>query len=293
MLAGGGLAVEEHVVVPEGLDDLPRVGTTFEARPGLDRLAWFGAGPHETYPDRRLARIGRYEASLDDLVVPYIWPQESGGRAEVRWLELVDAAGDGLRIVLDRPRQASVLPYRPEDLARADHHGDLVRLDRAVVHLDAAHRGVGTASCGPDTLPGYRIAPGSHRWAWSLEPMGPPRPTRARQGARGHDGRGQPAGDDEGTDGIGEPTEGDPEGDGIPTVVSSMWRSMVASPALFSRSLQSMAAWILVTSSVATLVTLRVQEVREAGVVDASRCRHAHAHERVGDPPRVDAERQR
>jgi beta-galactosidase len=141
-------------------------------------VAWFGAGPHETYPDRRLAPIGRYAAAVEDLVVPYIWPQESGGRAEVRWLELVDATGSGLRIVLDRPRQASVLPYRSSDLAAADHHEDLAPLDRAVVHLDAAHRGVGTASCGPDTLPAYRIAPGSHRWAWSLEPIGPERPTK-------------------------------------------------------------------------------------------------------------------
>ncbi|MET0773483.1 MAG: glycoside hydrolase family 2 TIM barrel-domain containing protein, partial [Candidatus Limnocylindrales bacterium] len=178
-LAGGGLAVEEHVDIPEALADLPRVGTVLEAAPGLDRVTWFGAGPHEAYPDRRLARIGRHESSVEGLVVPYIWPQESGGRAEVRWLELTDAAGRGLRIVLDRPRQVSVLPYRAADLAAADHHEDLVAREAAVVHLDAVHRGVGTASCGPDTLPGYLIGPGSHRWAWTLEPLGQERPARA------------------------------------------------------------------------------------------------------------------
>jgi beta-galactosidase len=36
------------------------------------------------------------------------------------------------------------------------------------VHLDAAHRGVGTASCGPDTLSAYRVGPGTHRWSWTL-----------------------------------------------------------------------------------------------------------------------------
>jgi beta-galactosidase len=178
VLEEGGLSVEEHVLVPDELHDLPRVGTVFEVVPGLDRVTWFGAGPHETYPDRRLARIGRYSATVSDLAVPYIWPQESGGRAEVRWLELTDAAGRGLRIVLDRPRQVSVLPYRSEDLAAADHQEDLARRPSAVVHLDAAHRGVGTASCGPDTLPGYRIPPGSHRWAWTLEPIGDQPPAR-------------------------------------------------------------------------------------------------------------------
>jgi len=186
VLEGGGLSVEEHVVIPDELEDLPRVGTVLEVVAGLDQVTWFGAGPHETYPDRRMARIGRYSASLPDLAVPYIWPQENGGRAEVRWLELTDAAGRGLRIVLDRPRQVSVLPYRAEDLAAADHQEDLAPRPSAVVHLDAAHRGLGTASCGPDTLPGYRIAPGSHRWAWTIEPVGDETPGRtARAKARG------------------------------------------------------------------------------------------------------------
>jgi beta-galactosidase len=39
--------------------------------------------------------------------------------------------------------------------------------DGCVVHIDAAHRGLGTASCGPDTLPAHRIRPGPHRWAWT------------------------------------------------------------------------------------------------------------------------------
>ena len=40
-----------------------------------------------------------------------------------------------------------------------------------VIHLDAAHRGLGTASCGPDTLPEYRLATGRHRWAWTLRDL--------------------------------------------------------------------------------------------------------------------------
>jgi beta-galactosidase len=147
-------------------------------------VTWFGAGPHETYPDRRLARIGRYSSTVRDLAVPYIWPQENGGRAEVRWLEVLDEEGRGFRILLDRPRQASVLPYRAEDLAAADHQEDLVPRTSAIIHLDAAHRGVGTASCGPDTLPGYLVGPGSHRWSWTLEPIGPEAPGTAARRSR-------------------------------------------------------------------------------------------------------------
>jgi hypothetical protein len=44
-----------------------------------------------------------------------------------------------------------------------------------IVHLDVAHRGLGTASCGPDTLPQYLVGPGTYKWSWSIGPLGPPR----------------------------------------------------------------------------------------------------------------------
>jgi beta-galactosidase len=67
----------------------------------------------------------------------------------------------------------SVTRYTADDLDRATHHEELVPRATAVVHLDAAHRGLGTASCGPDTLPQYLVRPGTHRWAWALGPLTP------------------------------------------------------------------------------------------------------------------------
>ncbi len=169
-LAGDAIRVEESAEIPDALVDLARVGTVLEVAAGLDRMEWFGRGPHETYPDRRRAgRVGRWRSTLDELFTPYVRPQESGGRADVRWIVLADAAGRGLRITLDRPRQVSATRFRAEDLASATHHGELVPRPNAVVHLDAAHRGLGTASCGPDTLPEYLVGPGTYRWSWVLE----------------------------------------------------------------------------------------------------------------------------
>jgi len=169
-LGDGAVAIEETAVIPGALPDLARVGSVLEIVAGLDRVEWFGRGPHETYPDRRRAgRIGRWQSSLDALHVPYIRPQESGGRADVRWITLADAAGRGVRITLDEPRQVSASRFRAADLAAATHDGELVPRAAAVVHLDAAHRGLGTASCGPDTLPEYLVGPGTYRWSWTLE----------------------------------------------------------------------------------------------------------------------------
>jgi beta-galactosidase len=173
-LEGGGVLVEEEAVVPPELSDLPRVGTVFEVVPGYEEIEWFGSGPHETYPDRRASgRVARWRSTVTGQFVPYIRPQEAGGRADVRWFELRDALGAGVRVTLGEPLQVSVTHHRAADLAAATHASDLVPRPEAVVHIDAAHRGLGTASCGPDTLPGYLVGPGTYRWSWTLEAVDP------------------------------------------------------------------------------------------------------------------------
>jgi Beta-galactosidase/beta-glucuronidase len=174
VVADGGIAVTETVEIPDGLADVARVGTVLEIMPGHEALRWFGSGPHETYPDRkRGGLVGRWDSTVADQYVPYIRPQENGGHADVRWLELADADGDGLRIDLDVPSQVSVTHHRAAALAAATHDVDVSPIPETIVQLDAAHRGLGTASCGPDTLPEYRLGPGTYRWAWTLRDLRP------------------------------------------------------------------------------------------------------------------------
>ncbi|MER5177553.1 glycoside hydrolase family 2 TIM barrel-domain containing protein [Streptomyces sp. NPDC002896] len=172
LLPDGGLLIEETAVLPDALTDVARVGTVFETVEGLDRMEWYGQGPWESYPDRRAgAPVGHHSSRVDALFTPYLRPQESGGRCGVRQFSLLSETGGGLSVRLDAPRQVSVTRYRAADLASAAHHDELVPLPRSVVHLDAAHRGLGTASCGPDTLPSYQVGPGVHRWAWVLRSL--------------------------------------------------------------------------------------------------------------------------
>jgi beta-galactosidase len=173
-LTDGAIRVAEKVEIPDPLDDLARVGTVLETVAGLESVEWFGSGPFETYPDRkRGGLIGRWRSSVAEQYVPYIRPQENGGHADVRWLELSDATGAGLRIDLDRPRQVSVSHVRAADLAVATHDIDVVPVAETLVILDAAHRGLGTASCGPDTLPEYLLHPGTYGWSWTLRHADP------------------------------------------------------------------------------------------------------------------------
>jgi beta-galactosidase len=164
-----GILIEETAVLGAALTDVARVGTVFETVAGFRRAEWFGQGPWETYPDRCTGSpVGTYQADIDDLFTPYLRPQESGGRSGVRRFTLTGEAGT-LRVRLGRPQQVSLLRYRSADLAAAAHHDELVPRPECVVHIDAAHRGLGTASCGPDTLPSFLVGAGTFRWSWTLE----------------------------------------------------------------------------------------------------------------------------
>ena len=169
-----GLVVDERVVIPDELTDLARVGIVLETVAGFEDATWSGRGPHESYPDRkRGARFGRWQSSVTDLAVEYIRPQENGGRADVTWLELADPAdGRTLRLTFDRPMQVSATHHRDAELASATHDVDLTPRPETIVHFDVAHRGLGTASCGPDTLPQYLVGPGTYEWSWSLTASG-------------------------------------------------------------------------------------------------------------------------
>lgn len=164
-----GLHFAETAVIPDGLADLPRVGTVLELVPGFEALEWFGRGPHECYPDRRRgAMVGSWRSTVSAMYTPYVRPQESGGRADVRWLTLADGAGRTLRFTLAQPGQISAIHHRPGSLSEATHHEELVAIAETVIHIDAAHRGLGTASCGPDTLAEYVPGPGTYHWEWTL-----------------------------------------------------------------------------------------------------------------------------
>ena len=163
-----GFNVKESVTVPKAFEDLARVGTLFELDGSLNELTYFGTGAHESYPDRKIGRIGRYVSTVAGQYIPYVRPQENGGHAAVRWFEVTNAAGNGLRFAMAKPAQVSVTPNRDADLADATHDVEVEPCGNTVVHIDAAHRGVGTASCGPDTLDKYIIKTGVHTWEWTV-----------------------------------------------------------------------------------------------------------------------------
>jgi beta-galactosidase len=137
-------------------------------------MEWFGAGPHDAYRDRCAGnRIARYAASVRERYVPYIMPQEHGNITDLRWLALRRSDGRGLLALAPQPIEGKATLVSDECLWAARHTTDVAFLDAPQLHLDVAQRGLGTGSCGPDTLPQYRLTAGAHRLAYVLAPLEP------------------------------------------------------------------------------------------------------------------------
>ncbi len=163
-LAGGAVHLQVDVApeLPGGLDvPLPRVGVRLALPRELRHLAWFGQGPGEAYPDTGSATwTSRFASTVEGLQTPYVRPQENGQRAGVRWAELTDGSGRGLRVSSSTPFGVTVRPWSTEALDAATHTSALHDEGRIWLHLDHAQQGIGSGSCGPGALPQYRLEAG-------------------------------------------------------------------------------------------------------------------------------------
>ncbi|MCR5606149.1 MAG: DUF4981 domain-containing protein, partial [Treponema sp.] len=164
------LEVNITMELPGTINEYPRAGITFKLPASYKDIKWYGRGPQECYSDRKQgALLGLYEKAIKDLSVPYIVPQQNGDRCDTRYLEFIDSeSGKTLHIQSFRPFSFCVSPYTEKDLWKCEHTNELSDTTEGeagfwTVAIDAAHRGVGTGACGPDTLEKYRVRPGIYR----------------------------------------------------------------------------------------------------------------------------------
>ncbi len=171
VFGNGEIRLENTVKADNSLPDLPRVGLKAVLCPGFDSITYYGKGPHENYIDRNTgAETGLYESDPDRMYYPYILPQENGNRTETRWASFENEKGWGLLVTGTPNFEFSALHYTIEDLGTALHTNELTRCDDVFLNLDHIQAGLGGASCGPGTLPRYRIKPGEYVFSLRLRP---------------------------------------------------------------------------------------------------------------------------
>lgn len=162
----GSLRVKLTLSPDASAPELPRVGVTFAIPAGVTNVNWYGRGPQENYWDRNTgAAAGIYHSSIEQFITPYVRPQENANRTEVRWFNLTDASGNGVRLVADaQPLGVSAWPYSADNLARAAHDFELPRRNFVTVNVDGLQMGVGgDNSWGLPVHNEYRIPPASNQ----------------------------------------------------------------------------------------------------------------------------------
>lgn len=146
---------------------LPRIGVETIISHTFESITWIGEGPQETYPDRKTgAFLGTYKHSIPELYVPYIVPQENGNRMGTRFL-CIESKTEKMQIISENPIHFSASCFTPENMLKATHtyqlKNTLKEKEYWTLHLDVAQRGVGTATCGPDTRPEYWVQGGLYK----------------------------------------------------------------------------------------------------------------------------------
>lgn len=147
--------------VQKKLPVLPRFGMCIEMPQSYQNVTYFGRGERENYPDMLdYAAIGEYSLSVAEMHERYIRPQESGNRCDVRYAEISDAMGEGLRVTAaSKPLCFNAAHYTVEQLSHWAHREDVLGYDTTVLYIDAYMLGAGSNSCGPTPLKQYSIKP--------------------------------------------------------------------------------------------------------------------------------------
>ncbi|KAI8169034.1 Beta-galactosidase [Colletotrichum sp. SAR 10_70] len=138
---------------------VPRIGLMAVLPADFDAVSWFGRGPGENYKDTKQGcRVGRYEASVDELFTYYDYPQENGNREDLRWVRLGngDVTLDARRAEGEDVFSFTARRYMPFDLDDAKHPHDLEALDMTILNLDYDNHGIGSATVGPRPFEEYK-----------------------------------------------------------------------------------------------------------------------------------------
>lgn len=144
----GAIKVEMDYKKVEGLSDMPDFSMIFTLPNSYDKIKFYGCGPLDNYVDRREgARLGIFETTAAEEIEPYLRPQECGNHGGVRWFEVTDNRGRGVKIYGEKPFEASALPYNPHEIENARHHYDLPKVNHTYLRASAGQCGVG----GDDT----------------------------------------------------------------------------------------------------------------------------------------------
>jgi beta-galactosidase/evolved beta-galactosidase subunit alpha len=181
----GSIQVEVGLEPGDKPGFLPKAGMQLTLPPDLSEAAWYGMGPHETYPDRQSSgRIDVFRMNVDELWEDYIVPQENGNRSQVRWVRMVDDRGYGLHFSAPETMNFSAYRYADKDIADATHTWQLQQEDFITFNFDRHQCGLGTATCGPGCRTAYLVPAQKISFRFTITPVKPEKKARTKRRKR-------------------------------------------------------------------------------------------------------------
>ena len=176
----GEILVDEKLKASKNEDvpNLFRFGMQIPMPEKYDQISYYGRGPWENYADRKeSADVGVYNQTVAEQFHPYIRPQETGTKSDVRYWKQTNSAGKGLEFVSSTPFYASALDYSIESLdegtrKRQLHSQEVKKAGYVNVLLDGNQAGLACVnSWGALPLPQYQLKYGDMQFSFLMKPL--------------------------------------------------------------------------------------------------------------------------
>lgn len=138
----GRISVTETLINKGVLNELYRFGMSFKIPKEYDMIKWLGNGPFETYNDRiQNGKFGKY-VELIDQQLSYERPQSYGNKTNLRYFDIVNKDGFGLRITSNNYFEASATRHNEHELDLAYHSNELPNITHTNINVDFSQTGV-------------------------------------------------------------------------------------------------------------------------------------------------------
>ena len=138
------LKVQQILNPNRDLAKIPVISDMFILKEEFKNITYYGRGEIENYWDKyKSAKVGLYEDIVTEKMVNYLQPQENGAKTDVRYLEIKNEKGEGIKISGVPTFEFNISKYHPEDVEIADHFYKLKPLDATVLSIIYKQMGVG------------------------------------------------------------------------------------------------------------------------------------------------------
>lgn len=160
------------------MPQLLRYGMQMQMPKEFTQIEYYGKGPHENYIDRANSQnLGIWKQTVAEQFWGYVRPQENGTKTGVRYWNITNKAGKGLRFEGIQPLEMQALNYTEDDLQPSRnkaqwHSGDLIERPFTDLHIALRSMGVGCVnSWGAWPRQEYQMPYQNYTYTYIISPV--------------------------------------------------------------------------------------------------------------------------